>query len=103
MSFEFGGERLSTEVRADATPFGLERRHNGEHTYLFFPGIEVDCASEPITTSDTQRSSIYKKIVAYRVNLSFAFRFSELLCPLRVHRWSPACLHDEAPGANHRR
>jgi Replication-relaxation len=66
VSFEFRGERLTTEVRADAAPFGLERRRNGERTFLFFPGIEVDCGSEPITASDSERSSIFKKFVAYR-------------------------------------
>jgi hypothetical protein len=66
VSFEFRGERLTTEVRADAAPFGLERRQNGERTFLFFPGIEVDCGTEPITASDSERSSIYKKFIAYR-------------------------------------
>jgi hypothetical protein len=66
VSFEFRGERLITEVRADAAPFGLERRQNGQRTFLFFPGIEVDCGSEPITASDSERSSIYKKFLAYR-------------------------------------
>jgi Replication-relaxation len=66
VSFDFRGERLTTEVRADAAPFGLERRRDGERTFLFFPGIEVDCGTEPITASDSERSSIYKKFVAYR-------------------------------------
>jgi len=52
-------------VTADARPFGLERTIDGKRTFLFFPGIEADCAAEPIETSDFERSSINKKFAAY--------------------------------------
>jgi hypothetical protein len=66
ISFEFRGERLTTEVRADGNPFGFLRQADGQRTYLFFPGVEVDCGSEPLTAADLERSSIHKKFVAYR-------------------------------------
>ena len=33
--------------------------------YFFCPGIEADCGTEPIDTSDFQRSSLFKKFVLY--------------------------------------
>jgi hypothetical protein len=61
------GQRLSLTVTADARPFGLERtRSDGTRSYLFFPGIEADCGTEPIDASDADRTSIYKKFVTYR-------------------------------------
>jgi hypothetical protein len=65
VSFSVHGERYSIAVTADACPFGLERTIDGKRTYLFFPGIEADCATEPIETSDFERSSIYRKFAAY--------------------------------------
>jgi hypothetical protein len=65
VSFSVHGERYSIAVTADACPFGLERTIDGKRTYLFFPGIEADCATEPIEASDFERSSIYKKFAAY--------------------------------------
>lgn len=66
ISFEFRGQRLTTEVRADGNPFGLLRQADGQRTYLFFPGVEADCGSEPLIAADLERSSIHKKFVAYR-------------------------------------
>lgn len=66
VSFSFPGRQYSTHICADGLPFGLERTHNGQRSYLFFPGIEADCGSEPILTSDLERSSIDKKFAAYR-------------------------------------
>jgi hypothetical protein len=60
-------QHRSIKVTADARPFGIERTNrDGTRSYFFFPGIEADCASEPIETADIDRSSIYKKLVAYR-------------------------------------
>ncbi len=53
------------EITADARPFGLERTIDGKRSYLFFPGIEADCGTEPIDAGDTERSSIAKKFAAY--------------------------------------
>ena len=66
VAFQHRGETCKIEICADAEPFGLERITDGKSTYLFFPGIEADCGTEPIDTSDIERSSIYKKFLAYR-------------------------------------
>jgi hypothetical protein len=65
VSYSLRGEARSDEITADARPFGLERTIDGTRSYLFFPGIEADCASEPIDASDAARSSIAKKFAAY--------------------------------------
>ena len=38
----------------------------GSRSFLFFPGIEADCGTEPLDGSDADRSSIAKKFAAYR-------------------------------------
>lgn len=48
-------------IEADGAPFGLQIGGS----YMFFPGVEADCSTEPITTSDYERSSIYRKFEAY--------------------------------------
>jgi hypothetical protein len=63
--FSISGEPLTVNLTADAQPFGLERMIGGEHSYLFFPGIEADCGTEPLDASDADRSSIAKKFAAY--------------------------------------
>jgi hypothetical protein len=65
VSYSLRGERRCDEINADARPFGLQRTIDGKTSYLFFPGIEADCASEPIDAGDTARSSIAKKLAAY--------------------------------------
>jgi hypothetical protein len=65
VSYSLRGERRCDEINADARPFGLQRSIDGKISYLFFPGIEADCASEPIDAGDTARSSIAKKLAAY--------------------------------------
>jgi hypothetical protein len=65
VSYELRGERRCDDIAADARPFGLERIIDAKRSYLFFPGIEADCATEPIDASDTVRSSIAKKFAAY--------------------------------------
>jgi hypothetical protein len=52
-------------IAADAQPFGIERSIAGQRSYYFCPGIEADCGTEPVDTSDFARSSIYKKLVLY--------------------------------------
>ncbi len=59
------GQRIDTRIAADGAPFGIERVHNGRLIYFFCPGIEADCGTEPVDTSDFARSSIYKKLVLY--------------------------------------
>ena len=59
------GEQHTVNLTADAQPFGLERMIGGKRTYLFFPGIEADCGTEPLDANDADRSSIAKKFAAY--------------------------------------
>lgn len=65
VSYTLRGERRHDDVYADAQPFGLERRIDGKPSYLFFPGIEADCGTEPIDAGDAARASIAKKFAAY--------------------------------------
>lgn len=65
VSYTLRGERRTDDVFADAFPFGLERLIDGTRSYLFFPGIEADCGSEPIDASNSERASIAKKFAAY--------------------------------------
>lgn len=59
--------RFVFELKPDGRPFGLEcALEDGRRRALFFPGIEVDRHTEPLTTFDLQRSSIVKKVLAYR-------------------------------------
>jgi len=67
VSFTLGGEPHTTEIIADGNPFGIERTGaDGGRSYIFCPGIEADTGSEPLQSHDFERSSIFKKFVAYR-------------------------------------
>lgn len=55
-----GSEKATIE--ADGLPFGI--KVDGRH--FFFPGIEADCGTEPIMSGDIDRSSILRKLTAYR-------------------------------------
>ena len=65
VSYAFRGQTRTEQVIADAQPFGLERTIDGKRSYLFFPGIEADCGTEPIDAGDPERSSIARKFCAY--------------------------------------
>jgi hypothetical protein len=65
VSYELRGVARCDEITADASPFGVERGIEGKRSYLFFPGIEADCGTEPIDAGDPERSSIAKKFCAY--------------------------------------
>lgn len=65
VSYPLRGDTYTSDITADARPFGLERTIGGQRSYLFFPGIEADCGTEPISASDGDRSSIVKKFAAY--------------------------------------
>ena len=65
VAFSIRGERQAANLTADAHPFGLDRVTDGRRSYLFFPGIEADCGTEPLDASDVDRSSIAKKFAAY--------------------------------------
>jgi hypothetical protein len=65
VAYSFNSHTSTSEITADAFPFGLERVNDAGRIYLFFPGIEADCGTEPIDPRDSQRSSIAKKFAAY--------------------------------------
>ena len=65
VAFSLRGEQHTLNLTADAQPFGLRRVIDGSSSYLFFPGIEADCGTEPLDASDADRSSIAKKFAAY--------------------------------------
>lgn len=65
VTYAFRGQSRTEQVIADAQPFGLERVIDGKRSYLFFPGIEADCGTEPIDAGDPERASIGKKFCAY--------------------------------------
>lgn len=65
VSYALRGQSRTEQVIADGHPFGLERLIDGKRSYLFFPGIEADCGTEPIDASDPERASIGKKFCAY--------------------------------------
>ena len=65
VTYSLRGETRTDEINPDARPFGLKRLIDGNPSYLFFPGIEADCGTEPVDAVDTERSSIGKKFAAY--------------------------------------
>jgi hypothetical protein len=65
VTYSFRGQSRTERIIADAQPFGLERTIDDKRSYLFFPGIEADCGTEPIDAGDPERSSIAKKFCAY--------------------------------------
>lgn len=65
VSYSLNSQNCTSEITADGSPFGLERTIVGTRTYLFFPGIEADCGTEPIDPRDPHRSSIMRKFAAY--------------------------------------
>jgi len=58
-------ESATVTIAADGHPFGIARRDDRGSAYFFCPGIEADCGTEPIETSDFERSSIFKKFTLY--------------------------------------
>jgi len=65
VAYRFRGQTRTEQIIADARPFGLERVIDRARSYLFFPGIEADCGTEPVDTGDPERSSIARKFSAY--------------------------------------
>lgn len=65
VSITIDGTPIPTHVIADGTPFGIARSIDAITTYIFCPGVESDCGTEPIEASDFQRSSLYKKFLLY--------------------------------------
>ena len=65
VSYTLRSGTRSDQIIADARPFGLERTIDGKRSFLFFPGIEADCGTEPVDAADPERSSLAKKFAAY--------------------------------------
>jgi hypothetical protein len=63
ITVSISGSVHSTHIQADGEPFGIARRIGESLLYFFCPGLEADCGTEPIDTSDFQRSSLYKKFL----------------------------------------
>jgi hypothetical protein len=93
VTFSARGAQHAVHVNADAQPFGIERVIDGARTYLFFPGIEADCGTEPVEAGGFERSSIAKKFAAYiaiaeqriyRSHFGFPNFFVPLIAPTRT-------------------
>ena len=65
ISVMIDGRQIDGRIVADGSPFGVERVDDGRRYYFFCPGIEADCGTEPVDTSDFVRSSIYRKFLQY--------------------------------------
>ena len=108
VSYSLRGETRSDEIIADARPFGLERTIDGRRSYLFFPGIEADCATEPLDASDADRSSIAKKFAAYAAIgdqgiFRSHFGFPNFFVPFVTTSTRAPVFHDGAARPPHRR
>jgi len=65
VTVEIDGKLIATHIAADGEPFGIERVVDNQPVYFFCPGVEADCATEPVDTADFQRSSLYRKFLLY--------------------------------------
>jgi len=63
--YHVDGEVFEKTVYADSRPFGIELTTDGRRKFRFFPGIEADTGTEPITTTNFKRTSIFAKFMAY--------------------------------------
>ena len=59
------GELIQKTVFADSRPFGIELLTDDRRKFRFFPGVEADMGTEPITTTNFKRTSIFSKFMAY--------------------------------------
>jgi len=67
LSIAHGAGRHVFDLKPDGRPFAIEHiRASGQRRGLFFPGLEIDRHTEPLNTFDLERSSILRKILAYR-------------------------------------
>jgi hypothetical protein len=65
VSYHVDGEVFEKSVRADSHPFGIELAIDDRKKFRFFPGIEADLGTEPIATTNFERTSIFSKFMAY--------------------------------------
>jgi len=64
-TYHIDGEIFEKTVYADSRPFGIELAMDDHRKFRFFPGIEADAGTEPITTTNFKRTSIFAKFMAY--------------------------------------
>lgn len=65
VSATINGQQIEAQIAADGLPFGVARVVENRRFFFFCPGVEADCGTEPVDTSDFVRSSIYKKLALY--------------------------------------
>ena len=58
-------DTVSVPSLRTASHSGIERIIDGKKSWFFCPGIEADCNTEPVSSSNFKRSSIYLKMTAY--------------------------------------
>lgn len=62
VSITHDGKNTAFDLKPDGYPFGLASANRR----LWFPGFEADRHTEPLHVGDLERSSILKKVLAYR-------------------------------------
>jgi hypothetical protein len=65
VTYHVEGEIFEKSVRADSHPFGIELAIDDRKKFRFFPGIEADTGTEPVATTNFERTSIFSKFMAY--------------------------------------
>jgi hypothetical protein len=65
IAYEIEGVVREKTVRADSPPFGIALNVDDRKKFRFFPGIEADTGTEPISVSNFERTSIFSKFKAY--------------------------------------
>ena len=63
--YNVDGEVFEKTVYADSRPFGILLASGDRRRFRFFSGIEADTGTEPITTTNFKRTSIFAKFMAY--------------------------------------
>jgi hypothetical protein len=63
--YDVDGVAFEKTVRADSLPFGIALTVDDHKKFRFFPGIEADTGTEPISVSNFERTSIFSKFKAY--------------------------------------
>jgi len=64
-AYHVDGEVFEKSVRADSHPFGIELAIDDRKKFRFFPGVEADTGTEPVATTNFERTSIFSKFMAY--------------------------------------
>lgn len=64
--FKYDNFHVEQNIESDGTFFGLARVEGAKRTTIMFPGFEADRRTEPLEPEAYERSSIKKKMVAFR-------------------------------------